>query len=266
MSVDVSGAEAGAGRATSWEFGTAAVRRWANYSGDFNPIHFDAAAARRMGADSIVVHGMLAALPLKQAAWDAYPGVTSGWVKNRTLFRNPMPQDRMIVLERLGAGRTGCRAGDGCGHEYFRSACSAAEAPAALADDAQGWLLAGARVREFAGLYPDWSAPWIALDAAIFAEFMQHRLELVYAHVERQRGNAGAPGPRPVIVHLSHTVEFDPDAVASVDLDRLSYGLCEPELISSPQRIVCTIPIWVKSQRQHIMSVYIAVIAIISEQ
>lgn len=38
------------------------IANWARFSGDYNPIHFDVAASKRFGHDSVVVHGMLAVL------------------------------------------------------------------------------------------------------------------------------------------------------------------------------------------------------------
>src|SRR5579859_2115643 len=35
------------------------LRRYADASGDHNPIHLDEAAARRVGLDSVIAHGML---------------------------------------------------------------------------------------------------------------------------------------------------------------------------------------------------------------
>jgi len=35
------------------------LQRYANASGDFNPIHLDEAAAHRVGLDSVIAHGML---------------------------------------------------------------------------------------------------------------------------------------------------------------------------------------------------------------
>ncbi|HEX4420082.1 MAG TPA: MaoC/PaaZ C-terminal domain-containing protein [Kofleriaceae bacterium] len=38
------------------------IANWAQFSGDYNPIHFDAAASKRFGHASVVVHGMIAVL------------------------------------------------------------------------------------------------------------------------------------------------------------------------------------------------------------
>lgn len=41
------------------------AERWAAFSGDYNPIHFDAAEARRLGLTGLCVHGMRAMLDMK---------------------------------------------------------------------------------------------------------------------------------------------------------------------------------------------------------
>ena len=44
------------------------AQQWAAFSGDENPIHFDLAAARQMGAGQLSVHGMRALLDVKRDA------------------------------------------------------------------------------------------------------------------------------------------------------------------------------------------------------
>lgn len=43
------------------------AERWAAFSGDYNPIHFDTAEANRLGMERICVHGMRAMLDVKSA-------------------------------------------------------------------------------------------------------------------------------------------------------------------------------------------------------
>jgi hypothetical protein len=43
------------------------AERWAAFSGDYNPIHFDAARAQRLGLTGLCVHGMRAMLDMKSA-------------------------------------------------------------------------------------------------------------------------------------------------------------------------------------------------------
>ena len=51
---------------TRLRYTLADARQWAAFSGDENPIHFDLAAAREMGAGQLSVHGMRALLDVKR--------------------------------------------------------------------------------------------------------------------------------------------------------------------------------------------------------
>lgn len=51
----------------SLSYGLDHAKRWAAFSGDYNPIHFDLAEARRLGMAGLCVHGMRALLDVKSA-------------------------------------------------------------------------------------------------------------------------------------------------------------------------------------------------------
>ena len=57
------------------------AERWAAFSGDYNPIHFDAAGAQRLGLTGLCVHGMRAMLDVKSAlsdSWEKHPLTPEG--------------------------------------------------------------------------------------------------------------------------------------------------------------------------------------------
>jgi len=78
------------------------VERWAQFSGDRNPIHFDLAHARAAGVDALIVHGMLAMMPMKQALSQAKP--PAGWTKFRALLRKPVAHGQNVVFDTKPAG------------------------------------------------------------------------------------------------------------------------------------------------------------------
>lgn len=49
----------------TFAIGVSDVERWAEFSGDRNPVHFDPAAARAFGVPFPFVHGMLSIIPIK---------------------------------------------------------------------------------------------------------------------------------------------------------------------------------------------------------
>jgi hypothetical protein len=46
-------------------YSTSDIRAWADFSGDFNPVHFDLSAAARLGLHQVPVHGMRVMLDVK---------------------------------------------------------------------------------------------------------------------------------------------------------------------------------------------------------
>ena len=78
------------------QFDAGDIEAWAALSGDRNPIHFDREAARRMDAADVVVHGMLALLPIKQHLGRSASG--EGWVQFKALLKAPVLRDAPVAL------------------------------------------------------------------------------------------------------------------------------------------------------------------------
>lgn len=70
---------------------------WAEFSGDYNLIHFDREFSRRFGNDSVVVHGMLA-INLVKAKIDMIVGGLDNFELNFTLKKS-IPIDKVVNLE-----------------------------------------------------------------------------------------------------------------------------------------------------------------------
>lgn len=68
------------------------AERWAAFSGDYNPIHFDAAEAKHLGMDDICVHGMRAMLEVKSGLSQALEKETlsSGGLLFNCRLREPV--------------------------------------------------------------------------------------------------------------------------------------------------------------------------------
>jgi hypothetical protein len=73
--------------------------RWAEFSGDFNPIHFDIERARLAGSKGIIVHGMLALLAVKQAADKLIDRQSDGvWHSVKARLKMPLQLDTTYRL------------------------------------------------------------------------------------------------------------------------------------------------------------------------
>ena len=228
------------------------VERWAQFSGDRNPIHFDLAHARAAGVDALIVHGMLAMLPMKQALSQALP--PTGWTKFRTLLRKPIAHGQRVVFDTRPAGEgLAFRLHDTSGQvEHFRGTYGRVDDPTSQlqGDVPRPRPLDPAHLERFHAAYPDVRERWIALDAIVFSEFMRTRLHVVerLAHAHMMRLSGGAPVSR-VVVQSSHTVTFDAaffdqDAKAGA-WNRLSHALLAPELLAGGNQIggVVTLPV-----------------------
>jgi hypothetical protein len=198
------------------------IARWARFSGDFNPIHFDLEAARAAGAGSVIVHGMLAVLATKgrcEAGFAAPKGEGTGWRRFRARFKKPVEARAAVALEQ--ADQTEGRrfalvdAQDGARHvEGSFAAC----APPQVADPGAVTEILSLpaatlteRLASFASAYPEAQSPWLALDAVVFSEFLLRGLGAIMRL-------AGLAGPDKdsfagisdgLVVQTSHTVRFD---------------------------------------------------------
>ncbi len=96
------------------------LRRYAEASGDFNPIHLDEAAARRVGLDSVIAHGMLSMAFLGQFVQQQIAATPSSQLVSL--------QVRFASMVRLGDtiscyGIVKERIQDAAGHETVQIEC-----------------------------------------------------------------------------------------------------------------------------------------------
>lgn len=74
------------------------VAAFAGLSGDTNPVHLDAGAARAMGFEGPIAHGMLAASLISRVLGTELPGSGTIYLSQELRFRKPIyPGDRVLV-------------------------------------------------------------------------------------------------------------------------------------------------------------------------
>lgn len=73
------------------------LRRYAEASGDLNPLHLDSAFARSAGFDDVIVHGMLGMALLGRLLNEAFPA--QPLLHFRSRFRNVIPVGKAIVCK-----------------------------------------------------------------------------------------------------------------------------------------------------------------------
>ncbi len=75
------------------------VRNWAEFSGDWNPLHFDVNVAHAFGAKTIFAHGMLSMLPTKISVSkfnDCFDA--GGWLRFDVKLREPTPVNEIVKV------------------------------------------------------------------------------------------------------------------------------------------------------------------------
>ncbi len=82
------------------------AERWAEFSGDRNPVHFDLAHARQMGGENLMVHGMRAMLDMKRelSLRLLEGGISSPWMKFTARLRRPILCQQQYHLNVTRAG------------------------------------------------------------------------------------------------------------------------------------------------------------------
>lgn len=263
-------------------FGLPEVRRWAEFSSDFNPIHFDPEQARNAGLDDLVVHGMLALLPVKQEVSRAHAANgaagqdgQSRWMKFHALFRNPIPHgsaSQLTLRPSRGNGLAFQMSAEGTAQERFRGSYT----PAA---ELGGWLqkrafapknfvrLRAESAERFAASYPDVREGWIMLDAIVFSEFMRCQLDGIAQQVQGELARVmGGDRVHGLFVQASHTVYVDTQALCSpgplpFSCDELSYATGVPDVVVNSDKLIGSVSLPVMRGQTLVMLLEIGLLA-----
>ena len=251
-------------------FDSGDIEAWARLSGDRNPIHFSREAARRMNAADIVVHGMLAMLPIKQAlgrAAMAQPGAaTVPWIHFKSMLKTPVLRDRTLTLaltdraDRIGFKLRTCedKAEHFTGHAR-RVAPSEWESDARritlLVGDTQAWLN---RFHEGLGSALD---PWVALDALVFGDFIRYRIATVFDQLGPTL-RLDEPLDRiedltsHLLVQTTHQTVFAADLCTVGELPPIvDYQIDNFDLVERDNEAVGTLDLGVYLQQRHVMTI-----------
>jgi len=210
-------------------FGLTDIDRWARFSGDYNPIHFDAAEARQLGADGVIAHGMLVLLAIK-ARLSVTLAPDGGWWLARARMRQPVLAEEAVLLDtrpqsdgvafsltsragrKLVIGSVGrlMAAPDGAAQDpSTRRGSPADSTDTGCRHHLTPEALAG-RIGELNRAFPRLGELWVAADALVFAEFLRTQVKDILAPygIDLSR-TARASGNGTVLVQATHDVVFD---------------------------------------------------------
>lgn len=221
-------------------FDSAAVQKWAKFSGDNNPIHFDLDAAAKAGGDGLIVHGMLVLLPIKQALTERTPDFGAGvWTRMQASFRRPVPQSvKLSTRIRQTAARTHYAVVDSHGAAaYFEGVLSGGAPPEVLPEGLETIFSHEDLVRRwnaFMVSFPGLSAKWIVLDAMIFSVFIKNHVPIFSQNILKVLGSdKSSETLLPVAVQTNQSVWFDRLAIDAITYPKNLGLTCRCALIDS---------------------------------
>jgi hypothetical protein len=173
---------------TSLSYNAHDIRAWAEFSGDFNPIHFDLARAARLNLPAVPVHGMRVMLDIKSALFQRMMGPAgaarrdaTGWLLYKAVLRSPVLCDERYTLE-IEERRQGChyalidaRGHDECVTGYMRAAPEPQISPGLCTDMPAAWRSFTLTGKQLAGSTSAFrtcanrhNEAWMLLDALLF--------------------------------------------------------------------------------------------------
>lgn len=246
------------------------IETWARLSGDRNPIHFSREAALRMNAADVVVHGMLAMLPIKQAVGRsaaAEPAADApAWVQFKSLLKAPVLRDRPVRLALTEhVGRTGfkLRPCEGA-MDHFTGNARCVDHPAWESDarritlpvsETTAWL------KQFRGGPGNELDQWVALDALVFGDFIRYRIAAVFAqlgpvlrldeeleHIQDLTSHS--------LVQTTHQTVFASELCCAGELPPIvDYQIDNIDLVEHSEEAVGTLDLGVYLQQRHVMTI-----------
>lgn len=243
-------------------FGSEAARTWADYSGDYNPIHFDERIAEAAtGKGGAVVHGMLAMMPLKTSQ-SALFWEDDGWLQWTAMLRQAMPQGFSYVMDfRVAQPGRKVRFKLSAMNDIeakITGHCSVVGFDPAHYTDFQRVVVdpveARAELERFSMLFPEVSPAWIAIDAMVFSRYIRLHAEAIFRnelarHFGDTRSDVVSTGQL-IIMQTVHTDTFDRSLLADlkdVSIGTFAYAYAKTDELLSNDSLFATIdiPVWI---------------------
>lgn len=75
------------------------IQKFADFSGDFNPVHFDDEAARAQGFKGRIAHGMVAASHFSKIFANEFPGAGTIYLNQTFTFSAPVYVDDVLTYK-----------------------------------------------------------------------------------------------------------------------------------------------------------------------
>jgi hypothetical protein len=222
-------------------YGSDDIAAWAEFSGDFNPVHFDSYVAARLGLPEVPVHGMRAMLDVKSVLYREAcesPAVDHESLLFKATLRAPVLRDRPYQLlvdpavNRLKFSVVDETSGVICINGYLRAVSpketavggAAARGAVSVLPFTLDKKALARQITHFTALAEPAPPAWMLLDALLFRHLLLHESKL-FDDVARVFGIDGVHTAsalmRDVAVLQTHHETLIPPPVKSLALDEL---------------------------------------------
>lgn len=249
------------------------LQRWARYSGDYNPIHFDEQQAKSIGLNGVVVHGMLAMMPLKRhvSLCPLVKGEHDGYrwqaslrlsvylgVEYQLQFKLPDVNGKSVFnLCSLPEHQVKPLIGF-CSPVNFGMAARQLASLSLERFQVAPEVITSKR-NEYRQQFSQVNALWIFIDSLIFSLFMEQGESLIRQHEfseslgERLRHDI-------LFLHVSHSLMFSQGIANSLlmqPITHLSYGIYVKAAFFVEQVLHCAfaIPVWIEGEVVMVMEI-----------
>lgn len=224
------------------QFSHKMLQQWADFSGDYNPIHFDQQAAQQIGLDSVAVHGMLAMMQLKSqckfsSASEKVQGNGYQW---QVSLRNPLPVAMPYQIQIKDPGASGKVTFSLQSHDLKVKYLIGSYCPINFddlterhdVDSQRKYSVSGEVIRqkhdEFQQQFPQIAELWIFLEGLIFSIFMTQHTSVICAQELNDFVNSEDLEKEVLFLHVIHSVSLSKtlaNRTISDVLPALSYGI-----------------------------------------
>lgn len=248
-----------------YKFNKNSLQEWANFSGDYNPIHFEKLKARQIGLDNLAVHGMLAMLPLKQYTTSLFmKQQLEGYVWYSSL-RAPLDIDKeyQLSLKNTDSKISFALQDMSLTKKYFigRVQKNIFEKTIQNYDfsNTQKFSISFAfmekKLQEFQTIFPNISLLWIYFDALLFSLFIsKHATPLCTQKFKNFMGDQEQfIGNNVLFLHTNHQVFVSPH-ISHLNLEKLpetvGYDVIINETTFHEESLLISfvIPIWIMNE------------------
>lgn len=248
---------------------------WAEFSGDYNPIHFNHEKAVQYSLGGVVVHGMLALLHMKAQLLENNYAPDKKWLQWKASIKKVIPKESSYIATiekpsqikpvkfRMLDSNSGVKHIHGVCQYNSIDADKYSEPGDEYLLDSQYLVQKASKFKDY---YPGIDSNWIFLDAAIFSQYInEHSKSVLKEELSEYLGHESsvAPGAENLefmVMHTHHNLNISPSLYSQKlqtawNNNQVRYKSIKREIINSGGSLFGTVelPVWINAELVMVM-------------